>query len=97
MRGELQIGFVNISERRGRSLGQQRSDPAPARIAQGGGAERMNMHGDGARDETKIRLSERTGNGARVPSIIKCAISHRIPVWKNRRRIIENDGDARLS
>ena len=56
----------------------------------------MNVRGDRARNEFKARLVERTGDVARIPSIIKSAVAHWKRIRKNRGQIIKHHRHAVL-
>src|SRR4029077_14870344 len=56
----------------------------------------MNMCSDRARNEFKARLIERTGDVARIPSIVKSAVAHWKRIRKNRGEIIKHHRHALL-
>ena len=94
VRSELEIRLVNIAQRCGRAFRQKWRDPVRVWIAQRIRTERVNVNGDRSRQETKSRLRERTGNISRIPTVIERAIGHGIAVWKYRRRVFKNGGNA---
>src|SRR5438105_7616621 len=90
MRGQLEIGLVNVADRSSRAPPDQWASPTRIPIAQGCCAVGMNVCGDRARYELKPRLIERASDVSGIPSIIKSAVAHRKSIGKDRRQIIEH-------
>ena len=96
VRRQLKIRFVDVANRRRRAFAQERSGPVRLLIVERARAEGMDVHRDRARHELEIRLCERTGHRRSVPTIIECAIRHRITVRKNIGRVFEDERHTRL-
>ena len=92
VRGEVEVGFVDIAEGGGGTAGDERGGPLGGGIAQAARAEGMDVDGDGAGGE--LRCAHRAAGGRVIPAVVKCGVSDGEPGREDGRVIVEDDGQA---
>src|SRR5579864_1735670 len=93
----MEIWLVNVAESCGRAARNQWCCPVGIFITKRARTIRMNMDRDRTDGKTKIPLQKRPRNSSGVPTIVKCAVAHRITVGKSRWRVFVHDWNPDLA
>ena len=90
--GEGEVGFVDVAEGGGGAAHQERGGPVGVGVAQGGGAERVDVHGDGS--ATEAGIAHGAAEAPSIPTVVEGRVGDGEAGGKNVGHVVEDDGHA---